>query len=155
MRLRLTLMGLALVSSAALVADPELTELRQQVQQLKRDYEQKMRALEARVSRAERAAEQAQTTRRNATADQAATTVQSPLDKALDEASATAPGREPSTTTTPGPLGGARSGPFRLIDLSFVILGVAGWSSASDSLIEELQGGGHDPKRRGFTLRVS
>ncbi len=154
MRLRLTLIGLALVSSAALAAEPELTELRQQLQQLKRDYEQKMRALEARVSRAERAAEQAQTTRRNAAAEQAAaTTAQSPLDKALAETSATAPGQEPSTTTTLGPLGGASSGPFRLIDVSFDILGVAGWSSAPDSLIEELQGGGHDPKRRGFTLQ--
>ncbi|MGH8491234.1 MAG: hypothetical protein ACREXS_20815, partial [Gammaproteobacteria bacterium] len=55
--------------------------------------------------------------------------------------------------TTPAPFSGVSSGPFRLIDVSFDILGVAGWSSAPDSLIEELQGGGHDPKRRGFTLQ--
>ena len=155
MRLRLTLMGLALVSCPAFAADPELTELRQQVQQLKRDYEQKIRALEARVSRAEAAAERAQTPRRNAIGAQPAPLAQSPLDKALAETSAMASEQEPSTTTrtTPAPFSGASIGPFSLIDVSFNILGVGGWSTAPDRIIEELEGGAHDPKRRGFTLQ--
>ncbi len=42
---------------------------------------------------------------------------------------------------------------LRLTDLSLAPVFAAGWSSAPDSEIESLQGGGHDPKRRGFTLQ--
>lgn len=43
--------------------------------------------------------------------------------------------------------------PTTLLDLSLNLLTVAGGSSASDSVLGNLQGGGHDPKRSGFTLQ--
>src|SRR5258705_249938 len=42
---------------------------------------------------------------------------------------------------------------LRLIDLSLDILAAAGWSTEHNASIRELQGGGHDPKRRGFTIQ--
>lgn len=41
----------------------------------------------------------------------------------------------------------------RLIDTSVDVLVAAGSSTEEDESIETLQGGGHDPKRRGFTLQ--
>lgn len=42
---------------------------------------------------------------------------------------------------------------LRLIDLSLDVLAVGGASTERDESIDVLQGGGHDPKRRGFTLQ--
>jgi hypothetical protein len=47
----------------------------------------------------------------------------------------------------------APSSPLRLIDLSLDIISTAGTSTANDAQIPTLQGGGHDPKRRGFTFQ--
>ena len=41
----------------------------------------------------------------------------------------------------------------QLIDLSLDLLAAAGGSTARDATIEQLQGGGHDPRQRGFTLQ--
>jgi len=46
--------------------------------------------------------------------------------------------------------GGSR---LRLIDISLDVLVAAGTSTAKQEELENLQGGGHDPKRRGFTLQ--
>jgi hypothetical protein len=46
--------------------------------------------------------------------------------------------------------GGAK---LRLIDLSLVTDFAAGSSTARNSQLEHLQGGGHDPRQRGFTLQ--
>lgn len=43
-------------------------------------------------------------------------------------------------------------GQLRLLDLSLDALVNAGTSTEQDESIEQLQGGGHDPKQRGFTL---
>jgi len=50
-----------------------------------------------------------------------------------------------------GVSGGAASR-LRLIDLSLAVEAVAGTSSERDASISTLQGGGHDPKQRGFTV---
>lgn len=42
---------------------------------------------------------------------------------------------------------------IRLIDLSLDVMTAAGASTADDELIDVLQAGGHDPRRRGFTLQ--
>ncbi len=42
---------------------------------------------------------------------------------------------------------------LRLIDVSLDVLAAAGSSSAGDEIIQLLQGGGHDPRQRGFTLQ--
>ena len=46
----------------------------------------------------------------------------------------------------------ARGPQLRLIDVSLDVLFYAGFSSENDEYISTLQGGGHDPKTRGFTL---
>ncbi|MDC1141726.1 hypothetical protein OAU50_01420 [Planctomycetota bacterium] len=43
--------------------------------------------------------------------------------------------------------------PVSLFDVALDTLVAAGYSSVPDHDVEELQGGGHDPKRRGFTLQ--
>jgi hypothetical protein len=43
--------------------------------------------------------------------------------------------------------------PLRLVDLSLDVLTAAGTSTATDAQLPDLQGGGHDPKRRGFTFQ--
>jgi hypothetical protein len=47
-------------------------------------------------------------------------------------------------------LGGGR---VQLLDLSLDVLAAAGWSEADNEQLEILQGGGHDPRQRGFTLQ--
>jgi hypothetical protein len=47
-------------------------------------------------------------------------------------------------------IGGAR---FQLMDVSLDVLGAFGSSTATDEELEILQGGDHDPRRRGFTLQ--
>jgi hypothetical protein len=42
---------------------------------------------------------------------------------------------------------------LRLIDISLDLVGAAGGSSATNSELQDLQGGGHDPKQRGFSLQ--
>ncbi|MCP5058787.1 MAG: hypothetical protein GY937_18960 [bacterium] len=44
------------------------------------------------------------------------------------------------------------TGGLRLLDLSFDFISAAGFSSVEDEFIDSLQGGGHDPRRRGFNL---
>ncbi len=48
---------------------------------------------------------------------------------------------------------GVRTGNLRLIDISLDALFAAGGSTADDEELEGLQGGGHDPRKRGFTVQ--
>ena len=75
----------------------------------------------------------------------------SPLDEAIADLEAPAP--------APQPRGQAllqrppnRGPQLRLIDVSLGVLLFAGASSLDDASISTLQGGGHDPKTRGYTL---
>ncbi|MEW6774660.1 MAG: TonB-dependent receptor [Bdellovibrionota bacterium] len=71
---------------------------------------------------------------------------------AQDQGTPTGP---PPETSRPSDLLSMYSGTkkVRLIDISLDALLAAGWSTEENPSIEELQGGGHDPKRRGFTLQ--
>jgi hypothetical protein len=42
---------------------------------------------------------------------------------------------------------------FRLIDISLDVLFAVGFSTETDESLQTLQGGGHDPRKRGFTLQ--
>jgi len=42
---------------------------------------------------------------------------------------------------------------FRLMDISLDVLVAAGFSTENDESLQTLQGGGHDPRKRGFTLQ--
>jgi hypothetical protein len=46
-----------------------------------------------------------------------------------------------------------RSPAFRLIDVSLDVLAAAGASTERDDALQELKGGGHDPRKRGFTVQ--
>jgi hypothetical protein len=54
---------------------------------------------------------------------------------------------------TPPPTPAAAPSPLRLLDLAFDLVGAAGGSTASESDMRQLQGGGHDPKNQGFTVQ--
>src|SRR6185295_19252744 len=81
----------------------------------------------------------------------------SPQD-ALDAAVAEA---QPSTAAqikgSSGDLLSFKSGSatIRLIDVSLVIDAAAGWSTKNDASLLTLQGGDHDPRKRGFTLQAA
>lgn len=48
--------------------------------------------------------------------------------------------------------GASSTGGLKLLNLSLAVEAIAGWSSEPDASIATLQGGGHDPKQRGFTV---
>ncbi len=56
-------------------------------------------------------------------------------------------------TTAPLSLSPAGQARLKLMEISFVSLFTAGASTAGEGDIEKLQGGAHDPKRRGFTVQ--
>jgi hypothetical protein len=61
------------------------------------------------------------------------------------------PAAGPAQSVTPSPAPGQR-GELRLTDLSLDITGAVGGSTERDAVLDHLQGGGHDPRKRGFTL---
>jgi hypothetical protein len=81
-----------------------------------------------------------------APAPQASSALDEALDS-LDRASATAPPSRDLASYQTGTLN------FRLLDISLDVLAAAGTSSERDESLESLQGGGHDPRKRGVTLQ--
>jgi hypothetical protein len=86
-----------------------------------------------------------------------AKTPQEALESAVTEVQQPSPGQLQAPVGKPGDLLAFKAGSatVRLIDLSLVIDTAAGWSSATDAQLLTLQGGDHDPKRRGFTLQAA
>ncbi len=81
---------------------------------------------------------------------------QAALDAAVAEAQApaqpSAPTGQPSKDLFSLRAGSAT---LRLIDVSLVVDVAAGWSTENDRSLQTLQGGDHDPRRRGFTLQAA
>lgn len=80
-------------------------------------------------------------------AQQLRRTEQSVLKEMLDEIAA---GKKKDGAILSHKAGGVE---FRLMDLSAILNAAAGTSTTRDEHIETLQGGGHDPRRRGFTFQ--
>jgi hypothetical protein len=82
----------------------------------------------------------------------AETSPSSALDRALGQPAGPA---GPSSQPFSGDIYSRRMGAanLRLIDLSLDILAAAGGSTERNGSIQELQAGGHDPRRRGFTIQ--
>ena len=122
-------------------------QLQHTILQMQKDSTSRDQALEQKVEAQEA---QVQAIQRQQV-DRMAAQVDSPLDQALDELGV--PDFEPEPDRRAlwsQPLGGNTQ--LRLIDISADVLFFAGGSSERDAAISTLQGGGHDPKQRGFTL---
>lgn len=83
---------------------------------------------------------------------------QEAIDKALAEVAAPSDVTNPaglSAVSQPQSLLSQRVGPaeLRLIDVSFDVLSAAGSSTVGGQTLRDLQGGAHDPNRRGFTFQ--
>lgn len=76
---------------------------------------------------------------------------QQALERAMRELGGTAPAG-PTAGVAAVPPGG-QTGALRLIDVSLDVMAAAGASTERDAVLRDLKGGGHDPKRRGFTLQ--
>lgn len=141
-------------------------ELKQELDAMKRQ----MRQMQEMLERQERLIKKLETTPAAASAPPPAaapaTQTAAPataLDRALEEAKASAPPKPAGTAPGEAPLIpppaiastslGATGANLRLIDISMDTLMAAGTSTATDDEIAELQGGGHDPNKRGFTLQ--
>jgi hypothetical protein len=141
---------LALVPFCAFSAtDQDLAELRGQIEQMRKEYEARIGALEERLRRAEQAPRRAE----SGTATRADASKRSALDAAVAEAEAL----ESAPTTQPADqsLWSRRVGgsDLRLLDISLNLQGAAGASSVGNAKIKQLEGGEHDPRRRGFTFQ--
>ncbi len=143
----LFLAGAAAVPAVAADLSGEVRALRRELEELRRTDAEKQRRLEE-LEQKLRHLEQA------AGSGEAA---RDPAAAALDEAVSGLPAAAAAQAAAPAgdlwsrPAGGAR---LRLIDLSLNTLLAGGSSTATNEQIRGgLQGGGHDPARRGFTLQ--
>lgn len=138
----LTLAAILLTAISASAGEPEgsIEELRRQVEELRRRDQESNRKLEDLERKLEKL--QGQTD-----GETNSESPQNALDRAVEESTT------PQATRTDLWSRQAGSATLRLIDVSMDILGAAGWSSASNSEIHQLEAGSHDPHRRGFTLQ--
>jgi len=151
----LVALGVACGRAEAQQQDPAVEVLKRELQEMKRQREEDRRRLEELERRAEGGAGAA-------APPSSRDPGKSALDAALDESE---PAGSPGGTAAPGapaaPVGNAgdlwsrQAGPvnFRLIDISLDALTAVGTSTEREPEILRLQAGGHDPKRRGFTLQ--
>ncbi len=75
---------------------------------------------------------------------------QSPLDKAVSELGGS---QATSPVAAAAPAAGSGGGQLQLMDISLDILTVVGSSTLPEDSIQQLEGGDHDPHKRGFTLQ--
>jgi hypothetical protein len=83
---------------------------------------------------------------------------ESPLDRAIRElgvpaeSAVTPPAQTQSLLSLPQPTSGGGA-QLKLVDISLDGLFAAGSSTADEQELQQLEGGGHDPRKRGFTVR--
>ena len=138
----------------------EIQTLRQELEELRRRDADQQRKLESLQRRLDQIEQNQPSTMAPAVKGAAAPSATPParagaaaaLDQALEESAPTRPlaSAVSSSDLWSRQLGG---GKLRLLDVSLSVLTAAGTSTASDDEIGALQGGAHDPQRRGFTLQ--
>ena len=118
---------------ALLAQDAPAKSIEERFREMQEKYEQRISALESEVKSLRRDAEAAQ----------------DPHGDRIEHA----------IVQIPAPCGGCATPNFQLrqdghspIDISMDLLMTVGTSTARESSIDQLEGGGHDPKKRGFTL---
>jgi hypothetical protein len=129
----------ALCPSAIWAADPDPVELLKRIESL----EEQMKEKDRRIDELERRVEPPPG--RNAAAEALDEALQQfERDQSRDRAA-----QPPSLLSVP--TGGGTT--LRLIDISMDVLFAMGGSTERDESLAQLQGGGHDPRKRGFTLQ--
>jgi len=129
-------------TALAQVKNPELEALKREIEELRRSDAEKQRKLDELQRRIQVMEAQPAAVEKPAAPESA-------LDRALKETEPT-PEQAPRTDLFSRQIGGTT---FRLIDISLDALFAAGTSTERDSSIRNLQGGDHDPRRRGFTVQ--
>lgn len=146
---------LALAGAPPARAQEPQDEVRRQLEELKRRDAERQKELEA-LRKRDAAREQAleelkqqlqkvQATSEDARKDKAA----AELDRAVDDLLRQQEKKAKSDIAAVQ-AGGAR---LRLIDISLDALTAAGWSTLRDGPLQRVQGGNHDPRKRGFTIQ--
>jgi hypothetical protein len=121
---------------------------RSELELLKREMEELRRRDEENRRRIEELQRKIETLQAAPAPAEKPATPEAALEKAVQE-TAPAPATPPSLASTQ--VGAMR---FRLIDISADLLFAVGWSTETDESLQTLQGGAHDPRKRGFTLQA-
>ncbi|MGH7789347.1 MAG: hypothetical protein ACRERC_20925 [Candidatus Binatia bacterium] len=152
----------ALAAPAAAQSSPEIEALKQQMQELikqNQHQQQQIQQLQEQVQGLSAPAARTPVAKAAAApAPVAPESDEAAIDKALAEV------RPPTDVTQPASVGATATRPallarrvggaeIRLIDVSFDVLTAAGSSTVGGQTLRDLQGGAHDPNRRGFTLQ--
>lgn len=128
--------------------NPELQELRKELQELRSELHRTLAEKQKKIELLEQQVQVLKASKPTSPEPSVTAAAESPLEKALsglDQYQEQAKKGQLASTT----VGGAT---LRLLDLSLDIMATGGASTARDSSIDLLQGGDHDPKRRGFTF---
>lgn len=123
-------------------SNADLDEIRQQIKEVKESYEKRIdefkQGYDKRIDELERRLEEAR----------------SAASRAEETAAAAKAGAGPAAQSQPQPISPASAqGTAGAFQLGLDILGVGGMSSVKDSQLANLQAGGHDPSRNGFTIQ--
>jgi hypothetical protein len=129
-------------AAPAQVKNPELEALKKEIEELRKSDAEKQRKLDDLQRRIQMMESRPAAVETPPAADTS-------LDRALKESEPAA--EQPLTTDVFSRRVGDTT--FRLIDISLDALFVAGASTERDASIRNLQGGDHDPRRRGFTVQ--
>ncbi len=130
------------VYAAEVSQEERIRKLEKQVELLFQHVEQKDEEIQKLKSRLEQFGQQ------SATQEASALSPQEELDAMVQEVENRPESKERSLLSS-----NAGNMNLRLIDVSAIINVSGGSSTANSDEIEKLQGGGHDPKRRGFTFQ--
>lgn len=147
---RAAALGVCLLATSGVARADELEQLRRDLEGVKRQMQQMQETIRRqddliRKLGGDRAKAAAAPAAPSSALDQAVAAA-----KAEAEPPATAPVVPPAAILTRSLGGGAQ---LRLVDISVDILTAAGASTERNDEIANLQGGAHDPNRRGFTLQ--
>ncbi len=126
----------------AQVKNPELEALKKEVEELRRRDAEKQRRLDELQRQIEAMRSQSPVVEKPVTPELA-------IEKALKDIEAPAP----ASVTTDLFARQAGGTTFRLIDISLDALFAAGTSTEREASIQRLEGGDHDPRKRGFTVQ--
>jgi hypothetical protein len=124
----------------------EIEALKRQVEELRRGEAERQRQIEELQRKLEALEAQPRVT----APPPAPSAPTSPLDQEVQQLEAPPRERPTPPALLSRQVGGTT---FRLIDISADVIAAAGGSTVGDEALQVLQGGGHDPRKNGFTLQ--